>query len=259
MSQPIITLITDFGSADHYVAAMKGVILGITPRARIVDITHDVAPFAIAQGAYLLAQTYAHFPKHSIHVAVVDPGVGSERRAIALEAAGQTFIGPDNGIFSFITSREKHKARLITNEKYFHHPVSRTFHGRDIFAPSAAHLAAGASFSSLGKRIRDFVTLDLSAPQVLHTDHFGNIITNLRAADLETHASLTIAGVAITEKAENYAQMQQGKLYLIEGSSGYLEISMHQASAAGKIAAAAGMPVEIKSQPRSRKPVTKAE
>ena len=154
MAEPILTLTTDFGLVDHYVGVMKGVILEICPHARIVDISHQVTPFAIAEGAYLIAQSYPWFPKKTVHVAVIDPGVGSERRAILVEAAGQYFVGPDNGLFSMVMAREKHKARVITNDRYFRWPVSRTFQGRDVFAPVGAHLAAGVPAARMGKIFR---------------------------------------------------------------------------------------------------------
>jgi hypothetical protein len=152
MPAPILTLTSDFGLTDHYVAAMKGVILSICPQARMVDISHGVSPYDIAEGAYLIAQAYPFFPRKTVHVVVVDPGVGTARRPILLEAAGQYFVGPDNGVLSMVYSREKHKVRLISNDRYFRKPVSRTFHGRDIFSPVAAHLAAGVPPPRLGFR-----------------------------------------------------------------------------------------------------------
>ena len=133
MRLPILTLTTDFGLSDHYVGTMKGVILGICPKAQIVDIGHEVSPFEITEGAYLIAQAYRYFPPKTVHVVVVDPGVGTARRPILMEAAGQYFIAPDNGVLAMIYTREQARIRLISNEKYFLHPVSRTFHGRDIF------------------------------------------------------------------------------------------------------------------------------
>ena len=143
MTRPTLTLTTDFGLGDHFVGTMKGVILGICPEAQIVDISHDVTPFEIAEGAYLIAQAWRYFLKKTVHVVVVDPGVGTARRPILVEAGGQYFIGPDNGVLSMVYLQEKSNVRLISNEKYFRHPVSKTFHGRDIFAPVAAHLAGG--------------------------------------------------------------------------------------------------------------------
>src|SRR5579872_4521305 len=140
MPEPVLTLTTDFGLADHFVGTMKGVILGICPKARIVDISHEVKPYDIAEGAYLIAQAYPYFPRKSVHLVVVDPGVGTARRPILLEAAGQYFVAPDNGVLAMIYSSVPHKVRAISSGRYFRKPVSNTFHGRDIFAPSAAHL-----------------------------------------------------------------------------------------------------------------------
>src|SRR5205823_156276 len=133
MTKPILTLTTDFGLSDHYVGTMKGVILGICPQAQMVDISHEVSPYEITEGAFLIAQAYRHFPKKTVHVVVVDPGVGTARRPILMEAAGQYFVAPDNGVLSMVYSREKHKVRLIANDRYFRKPVSTTFHGRDVF------------------------------------------------------------------------------------------------------------------------------
>jgi S-adenosyl-L-methionine hydrolase (adenosine-forming) len=247
MAEPILTLTTDFGLADHYVGVMKGAILAICPRARIVDISHQVTPFAIAEGAYLIAQSYRWFPEKTVHVAVVDPGVGSERRAILVEAAGQYFVGPDNGIFTMVMAREKHKARVITNDSYFHWPASRTFQGRDVFAPVGAHLAAGVRAASMGKIFAGIMLTDLERPQVLHIDRFGNIVTNLPGDDLYTQrVSLEIAGTKISRVAEHYAEMAQGRLFLIEGSSGYIEVSMNLGSAAERIGCRAGAPVRVR-------------
>src|SRR5580698_8359024 len=157
MSPPILTLTTDFGLSDHYVGSMKGVILGICPRAQIVDISHQVTAYAIAEGAFLIAQAYRAFPNGTVHVVVVDPGAGTDRLPILMEAAGQYFVAPDNGVLAMIFAREKHKMRVISNERYFRHPVSQTFHGRDIFAPVAAHIASGVAPARIGKPIADYL------------------------------------------------------------------------------------------------------
>ena len=142
---PIITLTTDFGSGDHFAGTMKGVILGIAPRASIVDITHEIAPYQVGEAAFVIAQAWRYFPKRTIHVIVVDPGVGSARRPILVEAGGHLFVAPDNGVLSMIYGAVKHRVRVISNAKVMLDPVSRTFHGRDIFAPAAAHLVAGVA------------------------------------------------------------------------------------------------------------------
>jgi len=259
MSDPILTLTTDFGLSDHYVGVMKAVILGICPRARIVDISHEVTPYEIPEGAYLIAQAYRFFPKRTVHVVVIDPGVGTSRRPILVEAAGQYFIAPDNGVLSMIFSREKHKARVITNERYFHKPVSRTFHGRDIFAPTAAHIAAGARPASVGKLIADHLRSSFEQPLqtgkrtwnglILRIDRFGNLVTNFRASEfpgIETRDfRLTVGPHEITVFARNYAETGPGELFALEGSSGYIEVSMSQGSAAKQIGCVTGAGVEL--------------
>jgi S-adenosylmethionine hydrolase len=259
MPKPILTLTTDFGLSDHYVGAMKGVILGICPQAQIVDISHGIAPFEVTEGAYTIAQAYGAFPKKTVHVVVVDPGVGTARRPILVEAAGQYFIGPDNGVLAMIYGREPHKIRLISNEKYFRHPVSRTFHGRDIFAPVAAHLASGVTPAQFGKRIEDYLKPAFDKPQragkrtwngqVLKIDRFGNIITNFHTADFpgleNQNVTFSVGPQEVTVIARNYAETGPGELFAIVGSSGYYEISIAQGSAAKRIGCVAGGPVEL--------------
>src|SRR5581483_11159476 len=190
----ILTLTTDFGLTDHYVGVMKGVILRIAARAQIVDLGHQVNPYEIGEAAFLVAQAYRYFPKKTVHVIVVDPGVGTSRRAIVAEAAGQYFVAPDNGVLGMIYAQEKHKVRVISNDRYFLKPVSRTFHGRDIFAPVGAHLATGVPASRMGKIIVDYLRPASAGPErtgkhawtgsVLKIDHFGNVVTNFRPSDL---------------------------------------------------------------------------
>jgi S-adenosyl-L-methionine hydrolase (adenosine-forming) len=266
MAKRILTLTTDFGLSDHFAGAMKGVILSICPQARIVDITHEVPAFAIAEGAFLIAQSYRYFPRKTVHVVVVDPGVGTARRPILAEAAGQYFIAPDNGVLSLVYSREKHKVRVITNQKYFLKPVSHTFHGRDIFSPVAAHLAAGVAPSKLGKPVDDYIRLDFVAPQpegkqawtgqILRIDRFGNLITNFRAADVPKLVSgkfsLSLGSYRIAAAARNYAERPPGELFVIVGSSGYLEISVGQGSAAEVTGCKTGATARLKiGHPRS--------
>src|SRR5271166_4685381 len=195
MPKRIITLTTDFGTSDHFVGTMKGVILGLQPLAQIVDITHEIQPFEVVQGAFVIAQAYSYFPKGSIHVVVIDPGVGSTRRPILAEMAGQYFVAPDNGVLSMVFSRELAKVRHITNEKFFLKPLSRTFHGRDVFAPVAASLAKGVPAGRFGKPIDDYLRLSLEKPNrtgkrvwtgtVLKVDRFGNLVTNFHIDDFE--------------------------------------------------------------------------
>jgi S-adenosylmethionine hydrolase len=257
MSHPILTLTTDFGLDDHYVGTMKGVILGICPDAQIVDISHGVRPFAIAEGAYTIAQAWRYFLPGTVHVVVVDPGVGTSRRPILVEAGGQFFVGPDNGVLSMVYLREPATVRLIANERLFRHPVSRTFHGRDIFSPVAAHLASGVAPAEIGETIADFLKPDFVSPrredphiwtgQVLKVDHFGNVITNFHVdefADLGRFR-MSIGRETIDVLARSYAECASGALFVIVGSSRYYEVSVAQGSAAAKIGCETGAVIEL--------------
>ena len=259
MTRSIITLTTDFGLSDHFVGTMKGVILGIHPAAQLIDISHGVQPYDIADGAFTIAQAYRYFPKKTIHVVVVDPGVGSTRRPLLAEMAGQYFIAPDNGVLSMIFPREKPKVRHITAEKYFLHPVSRTFHGRDVFSPAAAHLAAGVTPAQFGKRIEDYLRASFHQPAhtgqhtwtgtILKADHFGNLATNFHIDQfpaIRTHAfSLQACRRAITRLALTFSECAPGELFVIVGSSGYLEVAASEGSAAKLLGCGAGSPVEL--------------
>ncbi len=259
VTKPIVTLTTDFGLSDHFVGAMKGVILGIQPAAQVIDISHGVEPYQIADGAFTIAQAYRYFPKKTIHVVVVDPGVGSTRRPLLAEMAGQYFVAPDNGVLSMIFARESPKVRHITSERFFLHPVSRTFHGRDVFSPVAAHLAAGVKPAQFGKRIEDYLRASFDKPAhtgqhtrtgtILKADHFGNLATNFHIDQLptiRTHAfSLKVGLQAITRLALTFSECEPGELFVIVGSSGYLEVAASQGSAANALGCSAGSPVEL--------------
>jgi S-adenosylmethionine hydrolase len=252
-------LTTDFGLSDHYVGTMKGVILSICPRARIVDISHGVGAYEIAEGAFTISQAYRYFPRGALHVVVVDPGVGTSRRPILAQAAGQYFIAPDNGVLSMIYAREKHKVRAISNARYFLQPVGNTFHGRDIFAPVAAHLAGGVAPASVGKSIEDYLRLDFDKPArtgrrtwmgaILKVDRFGNIVTNLSVEDFpdldKRPFEMAVGLRRVNVLAHNYAERGPGELFLIVGSAGYYEISVGQASAAKLLGCGAGAPLEL--------------
>jgi S-adenosylmethionine hydrolase len=259
MPKRLITLTTDFGATDHFAGTMKGVILGIQPAAEIVDITHEVRAFEVPDGAFTIAQAYRYFPKRTIHVVVVDPGVGSTRRPLLAEMAGQFFVAPDNGVLSMIFAREKPKVRHITNDRYFLHPVSRTFHGRDVFAPVAAHLASGITPARFGKLIDDHLRLTFHRPShtgknawtgaVLKVDRFGNLITNLHLDDfpnLQIRPFRLLAGrQPITRLALTFTECSPGELFVIVGSSGYLEVATNQGSATNILGCGAGSPVEL--------------
>ncbi len=253
---PLITLLTDFGTADYFVAAMKGVIFGANPNARIVDITHDVPPQDIEAAAFTLLAAQSSFPGGTINVAVVDPGVGSSRRAILIKFADQCFVGPDNGILSYVCeAREARgdKPRLfhLTNEKYWRHPLSATFHGRDVFAPVAAALSLGVKPAQLGTTISNIVRLQSLRPttsrdgklqaRIIHIDRFGNCVTNLTPRDLTpmmiaAGATLRLKGKSVKSFRNHFAEGAPGKdeLFGIWGSAGFLEISAMNDSA-GKL------------------------
>ena len=259
MPRPIVTLTTDFGLSDHFTGTMKGVILGICPAAQIVDITHQVSAFEITEAAFVISEAYRYFPKKTVHLVVIAPGVGTARRPIIAEAAGQFFVAPDNGVLSMIYAREKHKVRAVTSDKHFLKPVSRTFHGRDIFAPSAAHLARGARPATFGRLIQDYCRLRFAEPlrigkrvwqgTVLKTDHFGNLITNLHIAEFPGLADrpfqLLCGQTTLTHLNATFAEGAPGEPLLIAGSSGYLEIVANQASASKILGCTTGSPVDL--------------
>jgi S-adenosyl-L-methionine hydrolase (adenosine-forming) len=259
MARPIITLTTDFGLSDHFTGTMKGVILRLCPAAELVDITHQVSPFEITEAAFVIGEAYRYFPARTVHLIVIDPGVGTARRPIVAEAAGQFFVAPDNGVLSMIYDREKHKVRAVTSEKHFLKPVSRTFHGRDIFAPTAALLARRTPPARFGRLIEDYCRLRFAQPvrtgkrvwqgTVLKTDQFGNLITNIHIAEfpvLETRSFQLLCGqAAITRLNATFAEGAPGEPLLVVGSSGYLEIVANQGSAAKILGCGTGSPVEL--------------
>lgn len=258
-SSPLITLLTDFGLKDHFVGVMKGVIAAIAPRARVIDITHEIEPYQIPQARFLLAQSWPWFPKGTTHVAVVDPGVGSERRPILVEARNHRFVGPDNGIFSDLLNLPETKVRHITNTKLFLPGVSATFHGRDIFAPVAAHLATGVAASRVGSLVTDALRLSPAdavrtsertwTGQVVFVDRFGNLVTNLSLAELPDLTRrgfvLTLGSAELSELAPNYASGPPGKTIVVAGSSGCLEIAINQDSAALRLGVGCGARVDL--------------
>ncbi len=260
----IITLTTDFGLADGYVGTMKGVILDIDPAATIVDISHEIAPQDVREAAYTLYAAYPYFPQGTIHVAVVDPGVGSERQAIALRTPQATFVAPDNGVLSYVVASERVEEIVhLTNPVYHLSPVSCTFHGRDIFAPAAAHLARDIPLAKLGQPLTEIVNFPLPRPQVrpdgiiagqvIHVDRFGNLITSIMSRDLVDHPLLRdylieVRGQTIRGIASNYAARVPGKLLVLIGSSDHLEIAVSGGSASQTLEAKAGDEVLLKAE-----------
>jgi S-adenosylmethionine hydrolase len=253
----IITLTTDFGDQDAYVATMKGVILDINPEVTIVDICHSVEPQNIAQAAFIIGTTCDYFPQDTIHMVIVDPGVGSQRRAIAMKTRRAFFVAPDNGVLSYIinASPEEPEAVNLTNPKFWHHPVSSTFHGRDIFAPAAAHISLGVPLAEFGEAITSLSTSPLPHPQtaangelighILHIDRFGNLISDISKEDLRvSKLSLEIAGQQIDGLSTSYAEAD--KLLALLGSSGHLEIAFKNGSAASFLDVRIGDEIRIK-------------
>jgi S-adenosyl-L-methionine hydrolase (adenosine-forming) len=262
-NRPIITLTTDFGLNDHFVGTIKGVILNIVPEAEIVDICHAVQPFDVLDGALSIAQAYAYFPTGTIHVVVVDPGVGSARRPIMASSEKYSFVAPDNGVLSLIYAREERlHVRHITAEHYFVQPVSNTFHARDVFAPVAAYLAKGVEIAKFGDQVTDFVRFNPPRPKpvdantlrgvVLKVDRFGNLITNFSQQDVPSlfqatppPFKLTVGKCEITEIHTNYADGMPNEAFGILGSMGYLEIAANRASAVQLAGSGKGTEVSI--------------
>jgi S-adenosyl-L-methionine hydrolase (adenosine-forming) len=260
VTAPQITLTTDFGISDPFVGAMKGVIASIEPEAHIHDITHQVSPFDPLDAAVTIASFYRYWPARTIHVVVVDPGVGTSRRPLLASAGSQYFIAPDNGVLSLVFDREKEvRAWHITAEKYFVHPVSRTFHGRDIFAPSAAWLARNGQPESFGPEVGDYQRLPLPKPEIapgqisgviLRADRFGNLLTNLRPEDAlqiipGSNFRLHVGSAEVTRWIETFSEGREDEPCLLLGSSGYFEICVNRGSAAEATAAASGSPFTI--------------
>jgi S-adenosyl-L-methionine hydrolase (adenosine-forming) len=258
---PVITLTTDFGSKDWFVGTMKGVMLGIAPRATLVDITHEIAPGDLRGGAFALGASYRFFPKGTVHLVVVDPGVGSARRAIAVQTADYCFVGPDNGVLSWALAREPVKAiHALENDRYFLHPVSRTFHGRDIFAPVAAHLSRGLELRKVGPALKEMVRLAWPHPQaegrgvrgeVVYLDRFGNAITNIDADKVRRLGAGPLA-VWLGRKrlcavAEFYQAVPQGHAVAVVGSSGFLEIAVNGGSAQERFGLHVGSACSVRS------------
>jgi S-adenosylmethionine hydrolase len=255
----LITLLTDFGTADPFVGTMKGVIAGICPDARVVDITHEVAPQDIASAAFFLERSFRFFPNGTVHVAVVDPGVGTARAPLAIAANGHLFVGPDNGVLSLAAPRGR--AVRITRREYVRATVSHTIHGRDVFAPVAAHLACGAPIERLGPRKARYVKLPSPRPRrtsrgfagrILSVDRFGNLITSFEPVDWNALARprLVVGDVTIGELCATYAAAPLGALLAVFGGYGLLEIAVRNGSAASKLGIGAGAVVRLESRPR---------
>jgi S-adenosylmethionine hydrolase len=248
-NRPIVTLTTDFGLSDHFVGTIKGVILDINPDAQIVDISHSVQAFDVLDGALTVAQAYSYFPAGTVHLVVVDPGVGTARRPIICSTDRHHFVAPDNGVLSLIYGREERiHVRHVTADHYYLQPISNTFHARDIFSPVAAYLSKGVDSGKFGEEVSDYVRFNAPRPKpvdqttlrgiVLKVDRFGNLITNITAQDAPMlfeenppQFKIVIGKREITEMKTAYADGAPGEVFGIIGSMGYLEIAANRAAA----------------------------
>lgn len=263
MARTVITFTSDFGTQDWFVAVVHGVLYGICPNAHIVDLTHDIPPGHIARAAFVLEAAAPDFPPGSVHLAVVDPGVGTARRALAVAARGQLFVGPDNGLLDWALRDPAARVHAVTEERWFRHPVSRTFHARDIFAPVAAHLACGAGLERLGPQVRDAARLDHAVPavkaddivgSVMYVDRFGNALTNIQAEDLarafpgvpESALEVRVLRASIRGLSRAYGEHPVGSVVAILGSSGRLEIAQVGSDCATRLGIGEGDRVTVR-------------
>jgi S-adenosylmethionine hydrolase len=260
MARPVIALLTDFGTRDHYVGAMKGVAVGICPDVTFIDISHDIARHDVLEGALQLAAAYRYFPDGTIFLVVVDPGVGSARRAIAVEAGTYRFVAPDNGVLSVVLSETAPQRLVELTERRFARPaVSRTFEGRDRFSPAAAWLGAGVEIFALGRPVGDWTRLDVPVPiahndgivgQVVRVDRFGNLVTNVDRQTFERFAagsrvSVLAGSHAVGGVVDTYAEVASGTACALFGSSDHLEIAVNAGSAADRLQAGRGTAVLV--------------
>ena len=262
MATPIITFTSDFGLSDWFVGVVHGVIHGQCPAARVVDLTHDIPPGHVQRAAFVLEVAARDFPPGAVHLAVVDPGVGTARRALAVRARGQWFVGPDNGLLEWALGDPAGEVHAITVARYYRQPVSRTFHARDVFAPIAAHLACGTAIAAFGPRIEDPVRIERPRPRrddgrlvgrIMFVDHFGNALTNLTQADLEdafprlpeARLEVLVAGRSLRGLARAYGDARAGTLLAILGSSGRVEIAQVAGDASARLGLGEGDEVAV--------------
>jgi len=242
-NNPIITLTTDFGSSDNYAGIIRGIIAGINPLARIIDISHDVPDFNIAAGRYLIETSFINFPPGTIHVGIIDPTVGTKRRAILVETENYFFIGPDNGLFAFIENKAINKSISLTSKKYHMRDLSSTFHGRDIFAPVAAFLSLGVEPSQFGREIipsglngikgKTASKESKGAGHIIYIDHFGNLVTSLKNTDLPSgNFEVLVDSRPVGPVRKTFVRVKKGNPLCYINSFGYLEIGVNQGSAA---------------------------
>jgi S-adenosyl-L-methionine hydrolase (adenosine-forming) len=247
MSQ-LITLLTDFGTSDSYVAEVKGVLLSLAPGAQLVDISHDIEPGDIRAAFFVLSRAWPRFPAGTVHLVVVDPGVGTARRALAAQAAGQHFVAPDNGLLTSLPADARFVSLPIPTG------AAPTFHARDVFAPAAAALASGAALATLGSPVSDPIETLIPSPrlegssivgEVIHVDRFGTLITNLQPESMSANARLVIAGGRVATWGRTFADVRRGKLVALVGSGGTIEIAARDASAAMMTQQGVGAAVRI--------------
>lgn len=253
----VITLTTDFGVSDWFVGTMKGVILKISPNTQIVDITHSVPSHDIRAGAFALMCSYKYFPEGSVHVAVVDPEVGSKRLAIAIKTRHYWFVGPDNGVLSYaLQEQDVLDIRAIENQKVRLEGVGSTFHGRDIFAPAAAHIAKGINPEFIGRKLRSFVSLPFPevsrrdnriTGEVIYIDRFGNVITNIKFSGMDEFYgwSVVVGRKKLASVLGCYADVRDGEAVAVCGSSGFIEVAVRNGSAAEKLNLKTGTKIQL--------------
>jgi S-adenosylmethionine hydrolase len=252
----IIALLTDFGTKDYFVGAMKGAILSVNENVKIIDISHEIPPQNISAASFTLCACYKNFPRKTIFVTVIDPGVGSKRRAILVETDDYYFAAPDNGLLSFVFDENSNfRVFELTDKKFFAEKISKTFHGRDIFAPIAAHLSKGVKTNAFGAEIKDFVYFRTAKPQknsmnkieaeIIQIDRFGNLITNLEEKDLPEKFSLEINTKRINKLQSFFAEAETSEVFMILGSAGFLEIVAFQDSAANLLNAKIGQKILV--------------
>ena len=263
--RPVITFLTDFGTSESYVGVMKGVALNICADAQLVDVTHDIAPQQVAVAAWQLSTSYRYFPAGTIHVCVVDPGVGSARQPIAFSAGDWFFVGPDNGLFSYVLAEQPvHEAVVLANPAYHLPQVSTTFHGRDIFSPVAAHLASGVSLDALGMRVDPSTLQRIAAgpperqggqisAHIVHADHFGNLLSTIPFSlvpDLFSSARVRLdfpaQGISVSERRRFFSSAtNEGEPFIYVGSSGYVAVAIQNGNAAKTLAVADGAAIKL--------------
>lgn len=262
MADPLITLTTDFGNGSHYVAAVKGVLLALNPEVRILDLSHDIPAQDLRQAAFFLASTLPYFPPETLHVVVVDPGVGSQREILYIEMASLRVLVPDNGCWTWLIESGRRRPRVIrlSEKRFWRSRVSATFHGRDIFAPVAANISLGLDPRELGPLVADWVRLDRPAPrhvshgidgEVLFVDRFGNLITNIpgEALTLDDRSKrIRVAGVEVPRFVHTYSDVEPGSLVALVSSTEWLEVAVSQGNAARQLGVGIGAPVTIEWQ-----------